>query len=108
MVVFRLQYIHPELDFIECLGCVITCFAIYKAQEKEICCIIQTSTAPVPCDRPIPQVVSSGVPLAAAGQAGAPSCPRIIPAPPMSNPRSVSEVLVAIFAWVMKTPPVLK
>lgn len=42
------------------------------------------------------------------GQAGVQSCTNINSAPCMSNSRNISEVLVAIFALVMKTPPIVK
>lgn len=44
------------------------------------------------------------LPLAAAGG----SCTGINSAPCMSNSRNVLEVLVAVFALVMKIPPILK
>lgn len=53
-------------------------------------------------------------PLTAAGVAGrsrwagVQSCTDINSAPPMSNSRNILKVLVAIFALVMETPPVLK
>lgn len=42
------------------------------------------------------------------GRAGVQSCTDINSAPRMSNSRNILEVLVAVFALVMKTPPILK
>lgn len=42
------------------------------------------------------------------GRAGVQSCTNINSAPRMSNSRNILEVLAAIFALVMKTPPILK
>lgn len=46
--------------------------------------------------------------LAAVGPAGVQSCTDINSTPCMSNSRNILEVLVAIFASVMKIPPILK